>query len=226
MYENVIDKKGFITKDNERIVDLTTSIFKQLKSTDILYNIYRVPESMVMRPDLLSLAEYDSDEYTDIILKYNNISNPFSLNKDDIIFLPTINTIDNDIEDANSKSNSEMSDYERIKNYHKYIDKSKAPETVGSEKNDKVITKTPSSNYEEANLSQTDQMWVSATPDRIYFNGSVPSTEKDYNKNGNGTAITLRNGRMLFDEPNSPECGIYGMTSSNFMISKIENELE
>ena len=103
---------------------MTTSIFKQLKSTDILYNIYRVPESMVMRPDLLSIAEYDSDEYTDIILKYNNISNPFSLNKDDIIFLPTINTIDNDIEDANSKSNSEMSDYERIKNnkYLRYTD--------------------------------------------------------------------------------------------------------
>ena len=73
MYENVIDKKGFITKDNEIIVDLTTSIFKQLKSTDILYNIYRVPESMVMRPDLLSIAEYDSDEYTDIILDLSEL---------------------------------------------------------------------------------------------------------------------------------------------------------
>lgn len=225
MYENVIDKKGFITKNNERIIDLTTSVFKQLKSGDILYNIYRVPESMVMRPDLLSLAEYDSDEYTDIILKYNNISNPFSLNKDDIIFLPTINTIDNDIEDVNHNINSEISDYERIKNYHRYIDKSKAPDTVGSEKNDKVITKTPSSNYEEANLSQNDQLWVSTSNDRIYFNGSTPSTERDYNKTGNGTAITLRNGRMLFDD-NIPDCGIYGMTSSNFMISKIENDLE
>ena len=85
MYENVIDKKGIINKNGEELVNFLTSVFKPVKSTDVLFNIYRVPESMVMRPDLVSIAEYDSDEYTDIILKYNNISNPFSLNKDDII---------------------------------------------------------------------------------------------------------------------------------------------
>ena len=153
--------------------------------------IYKVPESMVMRPDLVSIAEYDSDEYTDIILKYNNISNPFSLNKDDIILLPTINTIGNDIEDIIKNSDSSITDAQFIRNYHKYIDKSKAPTTIGSEKNNITIGKSSDSTltssggsggsdiYEEPNLPQNDNLWVKASGDRIYFNGSTPSTEND-----------------------------------------------
>lgn len=238
MYENVIDKKGFIIKDGEQIIDFTTSVFKQMKSTDIIYNIYRVPESMIMRPDLLSLSEYNTDEYTDILLKYNNISNPFSLDKNDIIILPTINSIGNDIEDISKSANAGISDAAFIRNYHRYIDKSKAPSSVGSENNSLVIDKTDSNKFtldisggsssmEESNLSQNDNLWVTTSGDRIYFNGSTPSTEQDYNKNGKGVSVILRNGRMLFDDPNNTgvDCGIYGMTSSNFMVSKIENDI-
>lgn len=222
MFENVIDKKGIIVKNNEEIIDFTTSIFKQIKSSDVLYNVYRVPESMVMRPDLVSLAEYDNDEYTDILLKYNNISNPFSLDKNDIILLPTINSVENDL--AEVQVNKKNSEAEYIRNYHRYIDKSKAPVTIGSEVNTVNIDKVPSNNYEEANLLQNDNVWIKATPDKIYFSGSNKSSEHDYDKSGNGTVVTLRNGRILFGDDNV-DCGINGMTSSSFMVSKIENDL-
>lgn len=47
----------------------------------------------VARPDLISLAFYGTDEYADIICKLNGISNPFELNEDDMLDIPSPNTV-------------------------------------------------------------------------------------------------------------------------------------
>lgn len=49
-----------------------------------------VNEHYVARPDLISLAVYGNDKYGDMICKLNGISNPFEMNEDDILLLPTI----------------------------------------------------------------------------------------------------------------------------------------
>jgi len=41
------------------------------------------------RPDLIALKYYGSTEATDIILKYNNISDPFSIRQGDTIVVPS-----------------------------------------------------------------------------------------------------------------------------------------
>jgi len=46
----------------------------------------------VGRPDLISDKYYRNTDYVDYILKYNNISNPFSLDEGDIILIPNIET--------------------------------------------------------------------------------------------------------------------------------------
>jgi len=43
-----------------------------------------------MRPDLVSQAMYNTDEYTEFILKFAGISNPFTLDKDDTLLVPNI----------------------------------------------------------------------------------------------------------------------------------------
>lgn len=55
-----------------------------------LVNPIIVNEYYVARPDLISLAVYGNDEYTDLICKWNGISNPFELNEDMIISLPPV----------------------------------------------------------------------------------------------------------------------------------------
>ena len=145
MLENSIDKKDIIIINNEEIIDLTKSCFNEKKSENIIYSIRRVPYNMIMRMDLISQAQYGTDEYTDLLLKYNDISNPFTLNYNDIIFIPSMETIANDItkpENVSKTNNAKL-----VRNYHKYIDKSKAPNTIGSQKNDIQIDK----NYTEAN---------------------------------------------------------------------------
>lgn len=44
----------------------------------------------VARPDLISLAVYGTDEYGDMICKFNGISNPFELNEDMVLFIPPL----------------------------------------------------------------------------------------------------------------------------------------
>ncbi len=49
----------------------------------------------VARPDLISLAVYGTDEYGDFICKFNGISNPFELNEDMVLHIPSKSDIDN-----------------------------------------------------------------------------------------------------------------------------------
>ena len=55
----------------------------------------RVTDDYVARPDLISLAVYGTDQYADILCKINGISNPFELNEDMVIYIPSKSDIDN-----------------------------------------------------------------------------------------------------------------------------------
>jgi restriction endonuclease S subunit len=52
------------------------------------YNWHRVDMDEEMRPDLISKLYYGTENYVDILCKYNSISNPFSLVRDQLIKIP------------------------------------------------------------------------------------------------------------------------------------------
>lgn len=52
-------------------------------------NVIVVNKYYVARPDLISLAVYGTDKYGDFICKFNGISNPFELNEDMVIYIPS-----------------------------------------------------------------------------------------------------------------------------------------
>lgn len=163
MLENSIDKKEIIKKENDEIIDLTKSCFNYKKSNSLIYSIKKVPYNMIMRMDLISYSQYGTDEYTDLLLKYNDISNPFTLNYNDILFIPTIDTICDDL--VTPLNDSGVSEADLIRNYHKYVDTSKLPKTVGSQKNDIVIEK----DYTEPNMAEKDSSPIVLRNGRIYF---------------------------------------------------------
>ena len=80
-----ITEKLEIEKDGEQIVDLTTRSYNQIENSDYR-NRYIVDSNLVMRPDLLSYEINGNLDFTDL-LKTNKISNPFTLDQDDIILL-------------------------------------------------------------------------------------------------------------------------------------------
>lgn len=58
---------------------------------DVMYGAKPVivTKEYVARPDLLSQYAYKTDEYADLICKLNGLSNPFELNEDMLILLPS-----------------------------------------------------------------------------------------------------------------------------------------
>jgi hypothetical protein len=92
-------KSEHLNEDIYNYLDKTFSIPNKFS-----YNVMKITDKYVARPDLLSLDVYGNDMYVDIICKLNGIGNPFELNIDDIVILPTYNDINNFIIKPNPNS--------------------------------------------------------------------------------------------------------------------------
>ena len=78
---------------NKRIVDgksiMTEPTMRFLQDVDIIVeHIVELREEG--RPDLIALKYYGNHADTDLILKFNGISNPFSMSEGDVIDIPVI----------------------------------------------------------------------------------------------------------------------------------------
>lgn len=77
----------------ENIVNFNDPTFIIPESYD--YEILEVTEKYIARPDLLSKDIYGDSLYSDLLCKLNGISNPFELNKGDILVIPSPDCIMN-----------------------------------------------------------------------------------------------------------------------------------
>lgn len=88
---DIIENKALTTINGVKCFDLLSDSFnksKELEGSVIIVNKY-----YVARPDLISLAVYGDDKYGDIICKVNGISNPFELNENMVLKIPSIEYI-------------------------------------------------------------------------------------------------------------------------------------
>ena len=98
----MINLKRKITKENyfgekKTVTDLTEPTLKPDYSS-LKFQVARtiqVTDEYAMRPDLISFWAYGTDLYTDIILKANGISNPFSVNSGDFLLIPDLQNFKN-----------------------------------------------------------------------------------------------------------------------------------
>ena len=153
MFKKSIDSKSTFFRDGIEMVDLTEPIFK---TSDLTYHgilsYYKVSKDMEMRPDKLGYAAYGDISYTEIILKESGIDNPFAIEFNDDLYIPSLNTVYTNIKDSDEfdenpdyvrATSGKDTPYDLIANYHKYIDKNKLPKSNGS---DIVSVSIPSTN--------------------------------------------------------------------------------
>jgi hypothetical protein len=81
-------KKLFTTSTGESIIDLISSTFTFGENGSTSGPVL-VSEYETMRPDLLSNRVYSTQDYWETILKFNGISNPFSLDQGEILLVPS-----------------------------------------------------------------------------------------------------------------------------------------
>ena len=165
MFTRTLDSKGTYKIDQGiEVIDLADGIFDPNKAMTQICSIYKVRKEYEMRPDLVSSVLYGTTDYTEMILKYSLINNPFAIEKDDIIYGASMSDIYNPVKDTTIDSTGV---FDAVKNYHKYIDKHKVPEKPGS---DKVNISIPSSNKDsEANISKTGNTGLTIKDGKIYF---------------------------------------------------------
>ena len=84
-----IIKSEYLNENIYNLLDKTFEIPKSFK-----FDVIKVEQQYVARPDLLSYDIFGTDFYTDIICKVNGISNPFELNEGDLIVIPSSSYID------------------------------------------------------------------------------------------------------------------------------------
>ena len=82
------DKQGNIQTCVDLLPKTCNAIFTESGGQKCIVNKY-----YVARPDLISLAFYGTDRYADIICKVNGISNPFEMNENDMLDIPSLETV-------------------------------------------------------------------------------------------------------------------------------------
>lgn len=194
MFLNSIDQKPLFTKPDGTVIrDLTQSMLN-LKSTSFSnFTVYKVPRDYRMRPDLISRAVYNDSLYTEIILKFNGISNPFSIDEDDIILIPNLDDAEDNIVTPQQIQMESAAD--KIRNAYKYIDPLKYPK-----KGEKLKA------YEQRDLSG---------------GGSEELLPANLNRSGE-SQVSYRNGRVYFG-PGVETCLENGISTGEFLTNVITN---
>lgn len=232
MFTNTIDKKNTYTNnDGIELVDLSDSIFNSnLKA--VTCSFYKVTKEMQMRPDLLSIASFGEDTYAEMIVKYSEICNPFAIEEDDVIAVPSLNSIYNEVKDVILSNNTEdESTYNLVKNYHKYIDKSKVPSNMGSQTSPVQGNKNATQNKSisgtegnssvgnspvEPNMANNGNSGISIINGRIYFGPNVSAKTTD---------ITDVDGDNIA-ESDLVDCAKSGVTIGQFLNATVKNSLK
>lgn len=177
MFQHTLDsRKEIVDWEGNRLIDLFPSVF-DFKSNQIEnYNVYKVTENFVCRPDLVSLRYYGTTEKTEYILLYNGISNPFSLDNDDILMVPNPAQADAQMKNFDSESTS-MNQFGlnrtlAIKNAYKYISEKKFPKANANLA------------FDNSNIGDTSTK------------RGLPTYEVDTD----AAAVVVRNGRVYFGQ--------------------------
>lgn len=187
MFTYTIDNKPTITDRNgNTIVDFVQPLFNKNSTGVADYMVRKVnSEKYQMRPDLVSFAMYGDIDKAEYILKFTGISNPFSLDKDDVLKIPNdaeaygMMAVNNPSEEVNTTSIEAQ-----IRNNFKYHDSN-------LNKYDK-----DGSSYKELE----NKKMPSGIIDKNKIQNSTGNIMVPYISEDGRTSVTIRNGKVYFGE--------------------------
>ncbi len=197
MFKASLDNKAKVTDPNgNEIVDLTSATFRNNEQIS-QYFLRKVPSEFRMRPDLVALTELGTTDKTEYIMMFNQIGNPFSIDKDDVLLIPELIEADSMIYDGvDSPTMDEDIDIQEVlvKNYYKHSNRNN---TVDMSSYDEFLnTPIPSGRPSRSTTPYT------------------PQTEsvEPYMLRDNEEAVVIRNGRIYFNDPN--DVGLQDVTGN------------
>jgi len=118
-----LDNKRKIVVDEVSIVDLTEQNFEHGDFQFSVFDAFYCPQHSEMRVDLLAEYAYGKTNKSDIILKYNKISNPFAIEQGDFIV-----AVDSEFARKKFKKENRVEEL-NTKIRQQFIDPTKVPQT-------------------------------------------------------------------------------------------------
>lgn len=178
MFLNSLDKKPLLVKDDGNVIrDLTQSMFNFSTNNYISFQAYKVPTEYAMRADLISQSVYNNTIQAEFILKYNGISNAFTISPGDVILVPDLNSAQDNIKKEGEGVDSPEN---KIRLSYKYLDPTKAPSK------DKAAVAFEDRNIKEGalppNIAEEGAKQIVHRNGRVYFGEGV--SESACLKNG------------------------------------------
>lgn len=178
----VFSIKPTVDVNGETIVDLTYPSIRYNYDPYII-GVVNVTEQTSMRPDLVSKSAYGTTDYWDLILKYNNISNPFSLGPDDQLLIPSLDDMRDQVAPSGRVDNLANSVRKQ------YIDVSKKAqidpklEEMEKKRKESQIKKsqgigTPSVNTLPPNIAEVGDREIIIKGGLVYFGPDVSKNKK------------------------------------------------
>ena len=94
LISKLLGRKRIIRRLGADLTDLISSTFRFPQETPGTGGAILINEFENMRPDLIADRVYGKIQLWDVLLKYNGISNPFSIQSDDILYGPAGSALD------------------------------------------------------------------------------------------------------------------------------------
>jgi hypothetical protein len=119
----ILSRKPIIKdKNGQEIIDITKKSIEFKKDEPHIINGQYVSEEHQMRVDLISYVNYGEDGFWDIICKFNAISNPFSVDSSQFLFIPDTQYMLRQLYVETSNNNKIVQETKK-----QYVDSSKKP---------------------------------------------------------------------------------------------------
>ena len=165
-------KKLFTKKNGDVIVDLISSTFDFSKDGGNAGGYTIVSQFESMRPDLVCKRIYDNQNYYELLLKYNGISNPFSLEEGEFLLTPQYKSLDAMI--VPSKNISEKGKSASVSNESKLL----KPKTVKDKKRLEAL-KSKTNEIVPPNVNTSGNKNVKIRNGKVIFGEDVTQINKD-----------------------------------------------
>lgn len=177
------------------LVDLTRSIFKKDANPIKDYTMLHMDAYHHMRPDLVSHTMFGTDRYTELILKFTGVSNPFTLDDDDVLIIPNAAEAEGMLVKGNEEGDEALrtGTIAQIRNFYKFVNQDYKSDRSSYDK--LANMNIPSGVINPSEVAQKQAI--------------VPYISED-----GRTAVTIRGGKMYFGEDmGMPVAGQSGTTT-------------
>jgi len=173
--KTILNKYTVTKEDGDVLPDITRSSI----NSDVLGRVAStrsvlVDSFSVMRPDSIAYASYGNHDYMDLILKYNGISNPFSLYEGQVIFLPDLTELEKLVKEPKKIEDISNVDIDEVESV--FID----PKTTQDEKRLEMLKKqNRGREVLPSNVNKKGDKNVKIKDGKIVFGEDVTAVNKD-----------------------------------------------